>query len=207
MPLSRAYFLFWIVALVAGSTAACGPSTEPIPRLSSVAVILAFGDSLTFGTGANTHQSYPAVLETLTGRTVVNAGKPGEVSADGLRRLPREVQSEDPDLVILCHGGNDFLRKLDRSKTKKNLISMIEYLREEEIPVVMLGVPDFGLFLNTADIYLEVAEEMGVPIEADVIPDVLEKNRYKSDQIHPNAAGYELMAETIKALLEQNGAL
>ena len=191
----------------AGLTVGCGPSPQPIPRLSSDAVILAFGDSLTFGTGAKTHQSYPAVLETLTRRTVVNAGKPGEISADGLRRLPRVVESEDPDLVILCHGGNDYLRKLDKSTTKKNLISMIKYLHAEEIPVVMLGVPDFGLFLNTADIYLEVAEEMGVAIETDIIPDLLGDNRFKSDHIHPNAAGYERMAETIQALLEQNGAL
>ncbi len=193
--------------LVASFVTGCGPSPEPLPRLSSDAVILAFGDSLTFGTGAKTHESYPAVLEKLTGRTVINAGKPGELSAEGLRRLPREVESEAPDLVILCHGGNDFLRKLDKSKTKKNLRAMIEYLREEEIPVVMLGVPDFGLFLNTADIYLEVAEEMAVPIEADIIPDVVGDNRFKSDRIHPNAAGYKRIAETIQALLTQNGAL
>lgn len=197
----------WLALLVAGLLSGCGSSTEPLPRLSSDAVVLAFGDSLTFGTGAKPQQSYPAVLETLIGRTVINAGKPGEVSADGLRRLPREVESEEPDLVILCHGGNDFLRKLDKRKTKKNLLSMIEYLREEEIPVVMLGVPDFGLFLNTADIYLEVAEEMAVPIEADIIPDVGGDNRLKSDHIHPNAAGYRRMAETIQALLTQNGAL
>ena len=86
---------------------------------------------------------------------------------------------------------------------------MIEYLRDEEIPVVMIGVPDFGLFLNTADIYLELAGEMGVPIEADILPDLLDPkdNRFKSDRVHPNAAGYKLMAETTHALLEQNGAL
>ena len=199
----------WLVVLVAGLVTGCGSSTEPLPRLSSDAVILAFGDSLTYGTGAKAHESYPAVLEELIGRTVINAGNPGEVSAHGLQRLPREVESEQPDLVILCHGGNDFLRKLDKKKTKKNLLSMIEYLREEEIPVVMLGVPDFGLFLNTADIYLEVAEEMAVPIEADIISDLLQPtdNRFKSDRVHPNAAGYKLMAETIQELLTQNGAL
>ena len=90
--------LFWIVLFTTGAIAGCGPSTEPLPRLSPDAVILAFGDSLTYGTGANGYQSYPAVLEELTGRTVINAGEPGEISAHGLQRLPREVESEEPDL-------------------------------------------------------------------------------------------------------------
>ena len=187
----------------------CSAPVEPLPRLSDDAVILAFGDSLTFGTGAKTHQSYPAVLETLTARTVINAGKPGEVSADGLQRLPREVESAQPDLVILCHGGNDFLRKLDKTKTKQNLRAMIEYLHGQDIPVVLIGVPDFGLFLSTADLYLEVAEEMGVPIEADIIPELLDAKdfAFKSDRIHPNSAGYQRMAETMQTLLEKHGAL
>ncbi len=195
--------MWWVViALLVG----CG-GPPPLPRLAPDAVVLAFGDSLTFGTGARPYESYPAVLERLIGRTVVNAGVPGEVSGEGLRRLPKVVSRESPDLVILIHGGNDFLRRFDRADTARNLRDMIDYLREQDIPVVLVGVPEFGLFLTTADLYGEIADDMEVPLEDDVLSDLLRDNRFKSDHIHPNAAGDARMAEAVQTLLIEAGAL
>lgn len=185
----------------------CGGEEVSLPKLASGDVVLAFGDSLTFGTGARREQSYPAVLETRTGIRVVNAGVPGEVTELGLRRLPKLLAQHQPKLVILCHGGNDMLRKRGIKKAEANLREMIRLIRESGASVVMLGVPDPGLFLSTADFYERVAKDLVVPIDAEIIPDLLGDNEFKSDQIHPNAKGYARVAEAVEALLRKHAAL
>ena len=125
MPLtSFRKILITCLLLTALAVAACDkpPTIRPLPPK---ATILAFGDSLTFGTGAPSDASYPAVLTDLLGTTVINAGVPGEVSADGRERLPGLLEQHRPALVILCHGGNDFLRRGDASKVKANLQAMM----------------------------------------------------------------------------------
>jgi lysophospholipase L1-like esterase len=195
------------VLLLAVLLAACGDDPPPLPKLPADAVILAFGDSLTHGTGARDYQSYPAVLAKRTGHRVINAGKPGEETAIGLRRLPGALNRFRPDLLVLCHGGNDILRKRDPAATEANIREMIRLAREQSIAVVMIAVPNIGVFLSSADFYDDIADDMGVPMEADILADVLGDNRFKSDHVHPNAAGYARMAEAVQALLVEHGAL
>ena len=97
------FTLFIYIVLFAGCDS--GPKIAP---LGQDAVVLAFGDSLTYGTGAPAGQSYPDALADLLGKPVVNVGIPGEVSSAGLKRLPGMLDKHNPTLVILCHGGNDF---------------------------------------------------------------------------------------------------
>ena len=187
---------------------ACGDSSPRLPRLAENTVILAFGDSLTYGTGADKNQSYPAVLSKLTGRTVINAGIPGEVSAQGRDRLPALLDRHRPELLLLCHGGNDLLRRINAAVTRTNIESMIEAATQRNIPVLLIGVPKPGLmFLDAADIYSEIAEKYELVYEGDILPDVESDNALKSDQIHPNADGYQRIAAAIYRLMTNSGAL
>lgn len=186
---------------------ACGQAVTPLTPLPENAVILAFGDSLTYGSGASTEQSYPARLAELTGRTVINAGVPGELSTAGKDRLAKILAETEVDLVILCHGGNDLLRKQSRTQLQANLQAMIDEVKSSGAQVVLIAVPKLGLGLAAEPLYMEVAATNGVPIQKNVLKEVLSEPSLKSDPIHPNAAGYELLANSLYQLLADNGAL
>lgn len=186
--------------------AGCEPSVrlEPLDRNATV---LAFGDSLTSGYGADTEQAYPALLQTLISRTVINAGVPGEISREGLRRLPALLNQYRPDLVIICHGGNDILRRLDLQQTSDNIQRMIELSHSNGAQVVLVGVPEYGVFLSSAAFYTELAEANRLPIENDVISDVLKRAALKADRVHPNADGYAVIAERLSVMLKNADAI
>jgi acyl-CoA thioesterase I len=197
---------FYIYCCIFFILAGCSDEIA-LPKLSMDAVILAFGDSLTHGKGAATEESYPAVLEKLSSRKVINAGISGEQTGPGLKRLPGLLEQHKPQLMILCHGGNDFLRKKDMGKLESNLRTMINLAELKDIPVMLLGVPKPGLFLSSADVYQKIAESSNVVFIEDLVADVLSDNSLKSDTVHPNKDGYRVMAETIYSVLKEKGAL
>lgn len=198
----RSYVWSFVILLLLSCDS--GTSLKP---LSKNAVILALGDSLTYGTGARREQAYPARLQTLISRPVINAGIPGEVSLSGLQRLPGLLKQHRPELLILCHGGNDILRRYNLKQTRENLQQMIDIARENNTQILMIGVPQFGIFLSAAPFYKELAEANQLPLENEALSMILKKSSLKSDNIHPNAGGYTLLAERIHALLKSSGAL
>ena len=198
-------FLLLTVIVVSGLPVCA--SGAGLPLLAKDAVILAFGDSLTFGTGAAPEESYPAVLERLVGRRVVNEGIPGEITGEGLVRLPEALKREKPALLILCHGANDLLRFLDKRQAAANLRAMIRLAREKGAAAVLIAVPSLGVALSPEPLYREIAAEMGLPVEEEALTMVLSDSSLRSDYIHPNAAGYRKLAESIAALLKKSGAV
>ncbi|MEH6651735.1 MAG: arylesterase [Motiliproteus sp.] len=182
-------------------------SEPPLTPLNSNATILSFGDSLTYGTGANREQSYPAQLQLLTGIKVINAGTPGEISANGLKRLPALLDQHRPQLLILCHGGNDLLRKLSTEQLRGNLQQMIELAQQRGTEVLLISVPKPTLLLSPQPVYAELAEQHLLVDPITVLADILGDNRLKSDAIHPNAQGYRQLAEAVAEKLKQQGAI
>jgi len=195
-----------LLLALAALAAACGESAK-LPPLGPDAVVLAFGDSLTYGTGAGEAESYPAQLEALIGRKVVGAGVPGEVSAQALARLPAALEQHRPQLLVLCIGGNDFLRNLGSAQVEANVRRMIFMAQERGTGVLLIGTPEKGLMVRPPGFYAELAKQFRIPYEGDVIGEILRNSELKSDPIHPNAKGYRLIAERVAALLRDSGAL
>jgi len=195
--------LVFALSFILGSTS----TTVEVEKLTQEAVVLAFGDSLTYGNGA-VSQAYPVQLQEIIGRKVVNAGISGEVSSSGLQRLPHLLELHHPKLVILCHGGNDILRRYSKIDLKNNLIKMIDLSQASGAQVLLVGVPGFGLLgLSTVTLYEEVAQEQNVLYEGSVLETIESAPSLKSDRIHPNGAGYKMMAEAFATLLRENGVL
>lgn len=198
----RTTFLVFLLA-----AASCGSNYPKVAKLDAGATVLAFGDSLTFGTGAGAPDSYPAVLETLIGRKVVRSGVPGETSEEGLERLPEVLEEVKPALLVLCHGGNDFLKKLDDAKARANVRAMVKLARDRNISVVLLATPKPGFGIVMPAFYAEIGQEFGIPVEVSILESVLTDKSLKSDLVHPNAQGYRKVAEAVAKLLKKAGAV
>ena len=100
--------------------AACGRDAyfKAMPAHARVVIL---GDSLTYGTGANAGEDYPSILASKTGWHIVNAGVPGNTSANGLEHLPAILAEDKIDLLIVELGGNDFIHQLPVNDTAQNL--------------------------------------------------------------------------------------
>jgi len=201
--LTLKYFLF---SLLLGLLVACS-AEPPFQPLSASATVLAFGDSLTAGNGAPQQGSYPAQLSRMINLSVINGGVSEEESHEGRDRLANLLDQYRPELLILCHGGNDLLRKRPLAQLEENLEAMIIMAQQRGIQVLLLGVPSPGIFLSGNKVYETVADNTGVELIPDLIADVLSQPALKSDTIHPNEAGYTEIAETITSELQKLGAI
>ncbi len=206
MSVSRLLITRLLPVLFVALAAGCGEKAK-LARLADDAVVLAFGDSLTFGTGATENESYPAQLEKLIGRRVARAGVPGEVTAQALARLPSALDEHAPRLLLLCIGGNDFLRRVGNAQAEANVREMVKLARSRGVEVLLIGTPEPGLSVTPPAFYAGIAKQFALPYEESVIGDVLRDASLKSDPIHPNARGYGVIAGRIADRLRKSGAI
>ena len=173
---------------------------EPTPRVVNAhperLTVVCFGDSLTYGTGAQPGMEYPTYLSEFLQREVINAGRPGETTAGALTRLWDDVLVHEPGIVFLTLGGNDLKNGLDREQAFANLTEIVLTIQEQGALVVVGGIdiPFHGR--GFAEGYRELAKETGAVLVPNVYADILGRSELMSDPIHPNGKGYRIMAET-----------
>ncbi|MEA2102899.1 MAG: GDSL-type esterase/lipase family protein [Thermodesulfobacteriota bacterium] len=157
--------------------------------------IICFGDSLTYGTGASAGMDYPSQLAGLTGSRVINAGIPGDTTADALARLDKDVLSQSPRIVLITLGGNDLKNRVSSETAFNNLQIVIEKVQERGALVVVGGIdiPLFGRGFGKK--YKRVCSKTGAILIPNIYEDIFGHEDLMTDPIHPNDKGYQIMAK------------
>jgi len=163
--------------------------------------IVCFGDSLTAGFGAEPGRSYPDVLHELIGREVVNRGRNGDTAGDALARLD-EVTALRPKVVVVTLGGNDMLQRLPIPQTVAAMSRIFDRLLETGAMVAFVAIDPPLASAARMDAIRRLCRERGVLWIGDAMTGLWQDRGRMSDQIHPNAAGYRIMAERVATALK-----
>jgi lysophospholipase L1-like esterase len=137
-----------------------------------------------------------SVLSRKIARPIINEGKSGETSAQGLARI-NSILAHDPDMVILLFGGNDVLQRVPLETTFENLRSIILTLQAHDITVVLLGVQGGALTDPFRKPFDELAKTYNLIYIPNVLHKVFTKEELMSDAVHPNDAGYAIIANRV----------
>ncbi len=197
----RAYRLWWLWGVIFAIGCTRYPPVKNLyPRSGP---IVFFGDSLTYGTGAPKGKGVVDILARRLGVEFVNKGVPGDTTEGALRRLKKDVLDLHPALVVVELGGNDFLRKVPPEVTFANLETIITKIQNQGAPVLLLGVQG-GLFKDKyASRYRALARNLKTAYVDNILQGILTSPALKYDAIHPNAKGYERMADKIEPELRR----
>ncbi len=185
-----------LLALVTTAGAGCrnsptAPSSEP--------VVVAFGDSITFGVGTNGGNDYVSRLSNRTGVRIVNDGWPGDTTGSALARIDT-VLSRDPQIVMVLLGGNDILQNVPVPQRVSNLTTIVQRLRAGGAEVILVGLGSG--FLDPFDGALpDLAAQTSSTLVDGVLEGVFGVPSLMADAIHPNNAGHAIIADRIAPAL------
>jgi acyl-CoA thioesterase-1 len=206
--MTRALTLIAALLFLSSTYAAPRP---PVPH-RPVPVIDCFGDSITAGYGVDPGKSYPDDLQAdldLRGYTyrIVNSGISGNTTKDGVDRL-LEILRLHPAIVIVEFGGNDGLRGLPITDTRRNLNTIVSTLLQAGSKVILAGItlpPNYGAdyVRDFNETFTLVATQNHVPVLPNIYLHVYAvPNAIQDDGVHPTAKGARLVADQFLPLLK-----
>ncbi len=176
-----------------------------LPAFASAKTILILGDSLSAGYGIDAKQGWVNLLQQRLDQQypkqhkVVNASVSGETTSGALARLPKLLQTYQPEIVVIELGGNDGLRGQPPQMIQKNLAQLVQLSQKQQASVLLFGMkipPNYGTAYSSAfeKNYKVVSQQYKVKL----LPFFLEgiaghKNLIQNDQIHPNAKAQPIL--------------
>ena len=171
--------------------------SQPVIRNSSPSGenIICFGDSLTFGTGAGKDMDYPSQLSEMIGQPVINAGVSGDTTDSARQRLERDVLFKAPDAVLITLGGNDLKNGVAKDRAFENLRIIVNSIQNTGAQVIIGGIKFPIRDRGFGSAYRKLAEDTGAILIPNIFEGIMGNRKLMSDPIHPNDAGYKIIAE------------
>lgn len=215
------FFLVILVACNSGEKSSAeqqssATKAESAPSAKKVKNILIFGNSLTAGYGLEPAEAFPAQIQNRLDSLklpykIINAGLSGETTSGGNSRIDWVLRNP-VDIFILELGGNDGLRGIPATETRKNLQSMIDKVKAKypEAKIILAGMqvpPSMGK--KYADEFRVIYPELAQKNNVGLIPFLLENvggevKLNQKDGIHPNVEGAKIVAENVWKVLEKD---
>ncbi len=168
---------------------------------NDIDLVACIGDSITAGVACE-GAPYPTRLAAKSGKTVMNFGVGGAVSADGLSRVKAAV-ARKPGYVCILYGANDAGHGVPLSTTESNLRRMVRYCKANQcIPLLATPTPEKGPHKiynghsnRIAEVVRIIAKEEGARLVDLRAAFGSGDGLLVDDGLHMTEAGSELIAE------------
>jgi lysophospholipase L1-like esterase len=210
---------------IGGNLSVPQDATQPPPGLGARLeigdnhpnVYMAFGDSITRGEGDPAGVGYPGRLEAklrahFGDGSVVNRGADATNSGEAVERILRNLRGSSPAITLVLYGTNDWndvpCQDAPPCDVVKNLRKVIDEVKSSHSLPFLATIPPVNPALAASDRndWVRATNDgiKGLGREEGVfVVDLFEAfrlqggevSRFFSDHVHPNAAGYEVMAE------------
>jgi acyl-CoA thioesterase I len=188
------------------------------PASASETRVVFMGDSITEGWGMKATATSPARGEFFPGKPYINRGISGQTTPQMLVRFRQDVVSLKPKVVVLLAGTNDIAENTGKESLEEignNIASMSELARANGIRVVLCSVLPANDFqwhkglepapkIRALNAWMkDYAAKNGFVYVDYYSPMVNSEGGLKAelspDGVHPNKAGYDVMAPLAEA--------
>jgi lysophospholipase L1-like esterase len=164
--------------------------------------IVVFGDSITYGYGVKAEEAYPALLAKSWNREVINLGVSGDTSLNGSARK-EDLKNLEPSFVLIEFGGNDFLKKVPKTQTQKALEEIVDYVHSIGAIAVLVDTGGYGPMDTYTKINKQIAKQKNTLYIDGIMKDIFSDRNLRTDQIHPNQKGHQIIAQRIDKVLNK----
>ncbi len=192
-----------IILLLVGFFYLTGQKKAEIKNVGNQGLnVVVFGDSLSYGKGAPRGQTYPDLLREKINRSVINLGRNGETAVGAAKRI-EEALAQNPYMVLIEFGGNDFMRGVDFAQSLQAVSDMVDKVQEAGAVAVVVDTGGYYAMRKYTKAYRKIAQEKGAVFVEGILDGIFEKKELMSDQIHPNAKGYAIIAEKVEKEIKE----
>tara|TARA_R110000850_G_scaffold179722_1_gene305500 strand:+ start:419 stop:1024 length:606 start_codon:yes stop_codon:yes gene_type:complete len=173
--------------------------------------VLIIGDSISAAFGLDPAKGWVQLIANKFkgDLNIINASISGDTTTGGRYRLPKALDTHQPDLVIIELGGNDGLRGTPIPTIKANFASMIQDSNNAGADVLLMGMkipPNYGE--RYTQLFEAMYRELAIEHETLFIPFFLEgavglPDMMQEDGIHPTEKAQVIMASWVETTLNE----